>query len=111
MMLPFIISSGNSRRISAQIAALITLSCVFLCSAIDKLSTTDDIVKDIALEITDHDGIFRLDLNEIQMKDMKEKLSAVFSSADVFRNGYPPRANDGISCINCSITLVGVYFT
>ena len=39
-------------------------------------------MKDIALEITDHDGIFRFDLNEIQMKDMKEKLSAVFSSAD-----------------------------
>ncbi len=84
MMLSFIISSGNSRRISAQIAALITLSCIFLrCGAIDKkLSTTDDIVKDIALEITDHDGIFRLGLNEIQTKNMKEKLSAVFSSAD-----------------------------
>ncbi|KAL7450884.1 hypothetical protein ACHAWC_002736 [Mediolabrus comicus] len=83
MMLSFIISSGNSRRISAQIA-LITLSCAFLlCGAIDKkLSTTDDIVKDIALEITDHDGIFRLGLNEIQKENMKDKLSAVFSSAD-----------------------------
>lgn len=64
MMLPFII------------AALITLSCVFLCGA------TDNIVKDVALEITDHDGISRLDLNDFQIKDMKEKLSAVFSSAE-----------------------------
>ena len=38
MMLSFIISSGNSRRLTAQIAALITLSCVFLCGA-DEAST------------------------------------------------------------------------
>jgi hypothetical protein len=78
MMLSFIISCGNSRRISAQIAALITLSCVVFI----RCGATDDIMKDIALEITDHDGIFRLGLNEIQKENMKDKLSAVFSSAD-----------------------------
>ena len=78
MMLSFIISCGNSRRIlSVQIAALITLSCVFI-----RCGATDDILHDIALEITDSDGILRLGLNEIQTENMKDKLSAVFSSAD-----------------------------